>query len=372
MTPHTSSAGEAGPRARDLVRSENAELTRRLEEAEDTIRAIHMGAVDAFVMKEVDGHRVYTIEGVDRPYRLFVERMEEGAATLGADGTITYCNRRLAEMLKTSPESLVGEPLHRFMAEEDRAIYDNLVWQGRTHVGRAEARLRRDDGALAPAFFTFSALPKDCGAAIAVLVTDLTVQKHHEELTAAHKALRESQSQLARQKEALEVALSAAPFDAILEVIASSAQQLAGGDARAAITIVDAERNCLRFGAAAGMPEDYPDFVSGHCIGPDHASCSTAAFSGETVIVADVERDPKWAPLLEFARAHQLRACWSCPIIGAEGRALGTIAIYHRTPRAPAPGELEPIEQLADSAAVILERHRESAQRQDGASDGQL
>src|SRR5690606_26906246 len=120
-----------------------------------------------------------------------------------------------------------------------------------------EARLRRADGALAPALFTFSALPKHCGAALAVLVTDLTVQKHHEQLTAAHSALRDSRSQLARQKEALEVALSAAPFDSILDVVARSARQLAGPDARAAVFIADRDCSCLQFGATAGMSEEY-------------------------------------------------------------------------------------------------------------------
>ena len=56
-------------------RAEIAELRLRLEEAEETLRAIREGAVDAFVVSETSGERVYTLEGADRPYRLLVEVM---------------------------------------------------------------------------------------------------------------------------------------------------------------------------------------------------------------------------------------------------------------------------------------------------------
>src|SRR6185295_16249995 len=80
---------------------ENDELRRRLEEAEETIQAIRTGSVDALVVEELDGHRIYTLEGADRPYRLFVEEMQQGAATLHADGAIAWCNRQLGELLRT-------------------------------------------------------------------------------------------------------------------------------------------------------------------------------------------------------------------------------------------------------------------------------
>ncbi len=341
----------------DFAALDKSELVRRLEEAEETILAIHTGAVDAFVMGAGGRHRVYTLEGADRPYRLFVERMEEGAATMLADGTIAYSNGRLADLLKTEPEALMGARFGDFVAPEDRHIYENLMWQGRDRAGRSEARLRRTDGVLTPAFLTFSALPEDCGAAIAVLVTDLTVQKHHEQLTAAHQALRESQRELARQKEVLETAISAAPLQAIMGSLATAARQLAGSDARSAVLLVDREQGRLGFCATSGMPESYMEAVSGQEVSADECSCGRAAFTGEPEIVVDVERDPRWASRLDIARAHEVRSLWSYPIVGSDGAALGTIAIYHRTPREPGPGEHEPIRLLAQTASAVLERH---------------
>src|SRR5262245_40410590 len=82
------------------LRAEHAELLRRVKEADDTLRAIREGAVDAVVVHEAQGDRIYTLEGADLPYRLFVEQMQQGAATLHADGTIAYSNQRLADLLK--------------------------------------------------------------------------------------------------------------------------------------------------------------------------------------------------------------------------------------------------------------------------------
>jgi len=178
------------------LQAENAELRLRLEEAEETTRAIQGGAIDAIVVGGEAGHRVYTLESVDRPYRLFVEQMQQGAATLLADGTLVYCNRQLADMLGVPIEKMLGTVLRDFVAAQDLVVYDQLREQADTRSGQGEVRLRRRDGASIPAYLAFSELPKDCGALIGVLVTDLTTQKHHQQLMLALQALRDSEERL--------------------------------------------------------------------------------------------------------------------------------------------------------------------------------
>src|SRR5439155_19796926 len=80
----------------DHLLRENEELRRRLEEAEETLRAIRGGEVDAVVV-EAGREQVLTLESTDRPYRLLVEHMTQGAATLSGDGVILYCNRHFAD-----------------------------------------------------------------------------------------------------------------------------------------------------------------------------------------------------------------------------------------------------------------------------------
>jgi len=190
------------------LKAQNADLQRRLEEAEETVRAIQSGAVDAFVVEEGSGdRRVYTLEGADRPYRVFVEQMPNGAVTLQPDGTIVYCNRRLAELVGVPQARLVGARLRDFVREKDRDSIDEFVARGLERSCSLESNLVRSDGGLRPALFTFNALPSDCGASVCVIITDLTKQRHHEELALAHGALRRHERLLRAASEHAQVGL---------------------------------------------------------------------------------------------------------------------------------------------------------------------
>ncbi len=172
--------------------TEIAELRLRLEEAEETIRAIRSGAVDAFLVEVPDGARVYTLETADRPYRLLVEEMQQGALTLSDDGTIAYCNRRFALLVGRPLEQLTGVAFRVFIPHDARPDYETLLQQGRASFSQGESHLQHADGTLVPVFLTLNALPPDCGAAVGLLVTDLTSQRHHEKLDALLEVLRET------------------------------------------------------------------------------------------------------------------------------------------------------------------------------------
>src|SRR5580700_5908266 len=98
-----------------------------MEEAEQTLRAIQYGTVDAFVVEEPEGHRVYTLEGSDLPYSTLVEKMQQGAAMLDARGCVAYCNLSLAQLLGIPRESVIGRLLMDFLAPEDRPTCQKLL-----------------------------------------------------------------------------------------------------------------------------------------------------------------------------------------------------------------------------------------------------
>src|ERR1041385_4990399 len=93
--------------ASDLT-TEVADLRRRLEEAEETLRAIRSGEVDALVVSSPAGERVFVLRGADHAYRIIVEDMNEGAVTLSPDGTILYGNRRFADLAGRPLERVIG------------------------------------------------------------------------------------------------------------------------------------------------------------------------------------------------------------------------------------------------------------------------
>lgn len=174
--------------------AEITELRLRLEEAEETLRAIQTGAVDALVIHESQGHRIYTLESADRPYRLLVEQMQQGAITLDVEGSILYANARFAEMLGKPQRELVGMALAETIAPDDRFRFETLLRAAQSGASQGEMCLQRPDGSLLPAFITINVLPPDSGAALGGLITDLTAQKHQERLTSAFQALQTSEA----------------------------------------------------------------------------------------------------------------------------------------------------------------------------------
>lgn len=155
----------------------------RVDEAEETVRAICDGSVDAFVVQDGAGHRVYTLEGADLPYNVLVERMQQGAAILDAYGNIIYCNLSLGQLMGVDHESLIGTPLQRFLNSDDQVLFQKL-WR-ETVVGPrdAEMSVRRADGTQVSTNFSFRLLTQD-KSSTGVLITDLTGQKQQAELTA--------------------------------------------------------------------------------------------------------------------------------------------------------------------------------------------
>ena len=164
----------------------------RVQEAEQTLLAIREGAVDAFVVENPDGHRVYRLEGADLPYSVLVERMLQGAAMLNANCDIVYCNPSLAELLGVSRASLIGLPLRDFLEEADQKTCQELIRQAVFGPTEGEMRVRRSEGTLVPANFSFRVLSRDTST-IGVLVTDLTAQKYHADLAVRLQQMQEDE-----------------------------------------------------------------------------------------------------------------------------------------------------------------------------------
>src|SRR6185369_5308487 len=79
--------------------AEISELKQRLEEAEETLRAIREGEVDALVVDGPRGEVIYTMTSADYPYRLMIDEMNEGAVSVSPDAFILYSNRNFASIL---------------------------------------------------------------------------------------------------------------------------------------------------------------------------------------------------------------------------------------------------------------------------------
>ncbi len=122
------------------------------------------------------------------------------------------------------------------------------------------------------------------------------------------------------------------------------------------VLLLDEDGQHLRHGASVSLPADYVESVDGLRIGPQVGSCGTASFHGERVVVEDIASDLRWEGLRDLALEHGLCACWSEPVIRADGRVVGTFAMYYRYPRVPTAAELRTIETAAHLVGVAIER----------------
>lgn len=158
------------------------ELRRRLEEAEELLGAIRAGVVDALIVGTGSQAQIYTLEGAEHPYRVLVEAMEEGAVTMLPDGTVLYCNRSLANLLGITLDEVIGNPLQQYVAQDDQAIFDELLKEGLAGKRKAEVVLHRPDGSAVSTLLSASSVDLSGTQAICLVVTDLTLQKRADSL----------------------------------------------------------------------------------------------------------------------------------------------------------------------------------------------
>ena len=117
------------------------ELLRRLEEAEETIRAIREGEIDALVVRPSHDEEIFTLQGGTDSYRAFMETMGHGAAALGAHGEILYANSILRTLIDKPLIELQGRPLsEQFPAQTAAQLRDLLSDASRSKLRRGLLR----------------------------------------------------------------------------------------------------------------------------------------------------------------------------------------------------------------------------------------
>jgi len=156
----------------------------------------------------------------------------------------------------------------------------------------------------------------------------------------------------------------------------ASALLIQGGDARSlykdvveaavAITqsdmgsmhVIDVEEDALRSIASVGFDAAFAEIFG--VVQADSASCfGVARRTGRRVIVPDVEQWEAVAgtPALDDLRRTGIRAVQSTSLLARDGRLVGMISTFWRTPHVPHEGELRLFDVLAREAADLIE-HR--------------
>ena len=168
-------------RSKKELLDEIEDLRIRLSEAEQTLDAIRGGEVDAMIVAGPEGDGIYTLTGAEHPYRVFVEKMSEGALTLTGDGTIFYCNERFSEMLMMPLERIVGSSLCNHVMQDDRDACAEILDQGKKEGRKGEVRLKTSDGVALPVRLSISPMNLNTVIAACAVITDISERKLAEE-----------------------------------------------------------------------------------------------------------------------------------------------------------------------------------------------
>jgi PAS domain S-box-containing protein len=272
----------------------------------------------------------------------------EGIA-ISEKGRLLDVNDQMLAMFGYERSELIGMLITDLVAPESRAAVAEAIARGSESI--YEHRLLRKDGTsfLAEARAQMARIG-DRTVRLTAL-RDITDRKQSEELNKT-------------QSKVLEMVTRGEPLiktlDALLRMIEAQSPGML-----CSILLLDADGTHVRHAAAPSLPVEYIKGVDGSAIGPCAGSCGTAAFRREPVYVADIAMDPLWEHYTHLALPYGLRACWSTPILDAQGNVLGTFAIFYRTVGLPEKRQLSLIQTATYVAAVCINKHRADAALQE-------
>ncbi len=275
-----------------------------------------------------------------------------GIFLVNLQGRVTHANRRMAEMFRWSVAELVGKQYVELIDPVEREIGHQLMLNllgGLVGTTDVERLYRRADGVdfwghLAGRRFV------DANNQIMGLVgvlADITDRKRADQRQQHHNRV-------------LKLLAEKAPLASVLDAMVRDVETI-NPAMLCSILLLDADGKHLRHGAAPSLPAYYTAALDGVAFGPGVGSCGTAAFTGQRVVVEDIGTHPWWELYRELALQAGLAACWSEPILSAQGQVLGTFAIYHRKASLPQPEDLLLIEDEARLAALAIEKSQADA-----------
>ena len=295
------------------------------------------------------------LEGGGLLLRQILDTSSVGIFLVNLEGRITHANRRMAEMFCWSVPELVGMEYVALVDPVERDIGRGQMLKllgGEVATIDLERRYHRADGSEFWGHLTgrrfVDANNQNMG--LVGVLADITGRKRADQLQQHHNRV-------------LKLLAEKAPLASVLDAIVRDVEAIDPA-ALCSILLLDADGKHLHHGAAPSLPAFFNTAIDGVAIGPREGSCGACAFTGQRVIVENIATHPWWDAYREVAHKAELAACWSEPILSAQGQVLGTFAIYHRKVCQPSPQDLLLIEDEARLAALAIEKSQADARLQ--------
>ncbi|WHZ27745.1 MAG: Two-component system sensor histidine kinase [Nitrospira sp.] len=290
-----------------------------------------------------------TVSEVEHRFQQLADNAPVMAWMTEPDATCSFLSKSWYEFTGQTPETSFGFGWLDAVHPDDRAAARDIFVAANAERKpfRLDYRLRRKDGEYRWAVDAAAPRVDGEGRFLGYIgsVMDITDRKKSDQLEAD-------------QKRVLELIAKDAPLSTVFETLIRMIEKQSAAHMVASILLMDADGIHLRSCAAPSLPETYNSSIDGMAIGPHAGSCGTAAYRRRPVYVSDIANDPLWAKFAPLALPHNLRACWSTPILSSTGQLFGTLAMYYPDVREPNKEDLRLVDVATRLAAIAIERKR--------------
>ncbi len=285
-------------------------------------------------------------------YRVLVENAPEAVVVFDVEsGRFVDCNENAATFFKMTREQLlqVGpeavSPPEQADGTPSFGISRGYVKEALSGGAPVFEWLHRDAGGNnIPCEVRFVRLPSSTGSLIRASIIDIAERKRAELIGAG-------------ERRAFEKIASSEPLSGALTAITEVVERVLP-DAICCIWLYDPVKNTLTHAAGPSLPREYVALMDNVPAEIRFGSCAAAIALQRQIIVPDIAKDALWEHRREAALRAGLHACWSTPIMGADGRMLGTFATYLKRTRMPSRRDLELVGRMAQLARIAIERRR--------------
>ena len=285
-----------------------------------------------------------------RSLSVAIEQSPASVIITDLNGIIEYVNPQFTAVTGYTSAEAIGQnprilnsgltPLPAFQAMWD-TLTQNKSWQGQLINRRKNGEIYWEEAYISPV--------KDAAG--------MTRQYVGVKLDITRRYLAE-QHERSRNR-VLEMLAQDKPLIQTLEAIILGVEQ-DNPSSLGSILLLDRTGNHLSTEVAPSLPDFFKSALHNTHTGAIACCCHSAAFTGERVIVENIQTHPNWQTCKDLAAQAHLSACWSEPIKNASGKTLGTLVIYHDNPYSPTECDIQQIEQTANLIGIALEKQHAS------------
>jgi PAS domain S-box-containing protein len=172
--------GEKTNGVEEALETKIEELQHRLREAEETLRAIRTGGVDALAIQGTDGTEIYTLRTADHTYRVLIEEMNEGAVILSNDNMVLFCNSAFGKMVDVECDDVTGTPFLDYVTPSQQSEFKKYLDKSKSQSVRIEASLLKSNRKPTPAEISIKTVNIDGTEVQYLVVSDISERKKAE------------------------------------------------------------------------------------------------------------------------------------------------------------------------------------------------